>query len=236
MKHSQNRHKLIAAVLLTMALLIAAATGAWYLYMQQKTTPTATIESQVAEDSTPSLGACELITTADIRASFKGGSIQKINEGVRTGSTASNEETSENCVFAFSTAKSTNNTLSVSVYPYTSTPENETSPERGDAKWSEISASNPMAYFGRGKADNDKTTLYKVRSVPGNYNVLLTLSQPSDAIVFDEPDSLNFLVGIVTKVKYEVLTRSAEKATEAINGGGPDAPPSNTIKETGTVK
>lgn len=236
MKRTRNRHKLIASTLLTLALLIAAATGAWYLYMQQKSTPTATIESQVAEGSTPSLGACELITTADIRASFKGASIQKINEGVRTGSTASNNETSENCVFAFSTAESTNNTLSVSVYPYTSTPEKETSPELVDARWSEISASNPTAYFGRGKADNDKTTVYKVRSVPGNYNVLLTLSQPSDAIVFDEPDSLNFLVGIITKVKYETLTRSSEKASEAIKGGGPDAPPSDTKKETGTVK
>ena len=236
MARTRNRRTIISVSLLTAALVLAVSTGAWYFYTQQKNAPSASIVSSVIENKIPSLGACELITTANIRASYMGTSIIKINEGIRTGSSADNDETSEDCVFAFSTAKSTNNTLTVSVYPYTSTSEGETSKELVSQDWAEIGTSNPIAYFGQAKEDADKTTLYMVRSLPGSYNVLLTLRQPSDAIVFDQPNSLNFLVGIVTKVNYDVLTRSSEKASEAIEGGGPGAPPEDTVKEVGSTQ
>ena len=74
-------------------------------------------------DSVPDYGACELITTAVIREARLGDQIVRLNEATRIKADGLNGSAADSCKFTFSTNSSTNNSLTVSVYPYSDSKE-----------------------------------------------------------------------------------------------------------------
>lgn len=210
-----KKRTIIAIVALVVLVALIGCLTTWYIFVQSNK-PQPVTTSPVSLDQTPEYGACEIITSDMMRNSANGDRITSIVEGVRIGQTAPNETTAEGCSFAFASDKSNQNTLTVSVYPYTATTDGSVS-EIAGSTWSEVMNSSPMAYFGRGTIDDGKTTVYTLRELPGSKNVLYTLKQPTDKLTYNEADALDFLVGIATKANTDVVTENTpSEVTEGL--------------------
>lgn len=159
-------------------------------------------KSEVSLTQAPDYNACNVIKMNDIKTTFYSELITGISQGIRAGVKAPNDTIGDSCGFSLATAKSSNNSLSVLVYPYTSTV-NGVSKETVNASWSEVASSNPKAYFGQDLDGN--TVIYKLRVIPGGKNVMFELRQPFDAMAIDEPSALDFLVGLAAKADLTVI-------------------------------
>jgi len=177
--------------------------------------------------NTPDYGACELITTNVIKSARMGDQITSIREGVRVASDGLNGSAADACKFTFSTNESSNNSLTVAVYPY-STSEESFNKEAGTAQWSEVSGPKPTPYFGTTALNNNQTSVYMLRVIPGAQTILLSLQQPENAKTIQQPDAVNFLVDISNKINFGALeSNAAQEAEKQIEGDGPGAPPAD---------
>lgn len=227
-----SRKKLTLWIIVGIVVFVAAATAVFFL-MQKANSPTA--QSDEALSGVPDYGACELITTDVIKAARGGNSIATISEGSREGVDGLNGEEADSCKFTFTTASTSNNTLTVSVYPY-SPNEEAYKKETEVTQWYEVSGPKPTPYFGKTTLDNNKTSLYMLRVIPGAKTILISLRQPEDAKTFKEPDAINFLVDISTKVNFGELERSAaQEAEDTTEGDGPGAPPTDVQNDVLTA-
>jgi len=203
----------IIGLVVLVALIGVLTTG--YIYLQSSK-PKPVTTSPVSLDKTPNYGACSIITTDTMKQSANGSRITSIVEGVRIGEEAANGTTAESCSFAFASAASNQNTLTVAVYPYTSAADG-TNTEVMSGSWAEVASSNPPAYFSKSTADEGNTTVYYVRVLPGAQNVLFTLKQPAGKETFDQVDALDFLVGIAAKATLQDLkTATPQDVTEGL--------------------
>ncbi len=219
-----KRIKVTVSIVVILAI-VAVGAGLAYAITTAKNTPSADTSSAQVTDKTPDLGACQLLNPAAIRGASLGDRIISVREGVRSTVDSLSGDTGEGCVFAFSTQKSTNNVLTVSVYPYASSQESYTK-ELESAQWSEISGSKPQAYFGQASIDDGKTTLYIYRIPTGGSTVLLTLRQPASTITFDRPDSIDFLGTMAAKLNLTIVKdKATTQADSNLQGGGPGTPP-----------
>ncbi len=195
-----------------------------YFLIKELTAPQVVSENL---DSVPDYGACELVTTESIRGARLANQIVQLNEGVRTKADGLNGTAADSCTFTFLTNTSTNNSLTVSAYPYSDSQE-AFDKEQKTAEWLEVSGPKPTPYFGKTTIDNGKTSLYMLRVLPGAKTILLSLRQPVDAPLFEQPDAVNFLVDISKKINFGALERNAAQQADSVTeGDGPGAPPAN---------
>ena len=159
-------------------------------------------KSEVSLTQTPDFNACKVIGAPALQHT----SITNVSAGIRVGMNASNGTVADACGYTFTTSKSANNGLLVEVYPYTVTTNGKDN-ETVDASWSQVAGSNPVAYFG--KDFTSDTMIYKLRVIPGPKNVLFELHQPTNSVAIDEPDALDYLVGIAAKADYSVINPQA---------------------------
>ncbi len=227
-----SQKKLTLWIIAGIVVLLAAGSAAFY-FIQKSQTSTSPTNDQLS--GVPDYGACELITTDVIKAARGGNSISTITEGVRAGVDGLNGEEADSCSFTFTTASTSNNTLTVSVYPY-SPDEDAYKKETEVSQWYEVSGPKPTPYFGKTTLDNNKTSLYMLRVIPGAKTILISLKQPEDAKTFKEPDAINFLVDISTKVNFGALERSAaQEAKNNTEGDGPGTPPTDVQNDVLTA-
>lgn len=182
----------------------------------------------------PDYGACELITPTVVKEARGGDKIASIQEGTRVNVQGLNGEQAEGCVYRFTTDASTNNTLTVSVYPYATSTDNTL---RGNTavQWAEVSNITPPPYFGQDSIDNGETTLYMLQMITGPKVVLLTISQPSRTLGIEKPDALNILVDASLKIDFGTLEAKAAAEAEAqSNTELPPPPPEDTVQQTVT--
>lgn len=178
-------------------------------------------------DSVPDYGACELITTGIIRGARLGDQIVRLNEATRIKADGLNGGAADSCKFTFSTNSTANNSLTVSVYPYSDSKE-AFDKEQKSAAWYEVSGPKPTPFFGKTTIDDGATSLYMLRVIPGAKTILLSLQQPENAKSFQEPDAINFLVDISKKINFGAFERnSAQQADSITEGDGPGTPPAN---------
>ncbi len=220
--NKRHKKKIGILVIIIAAAAFVVAAAVFYAFMQQAQKPATLTASEISLDQTPEYGACQLVTSNTIKETFYGDRITQLIEGVRVGQTAINDTIAEGCAYSFSTAKSNSNTLTASIYPYTVTSDG-VDKETVALGWQEVSASRPMSYFGTGKENNGDTTVYMLRVIPGNQNVLFALRQPTNAATYDAPDALEFLVGIASKANLDVVT-SNDKGNFPDPEGLPEEP------------
>ena len=187
------------------ALLVSAVFAGLY-FMTPKATP-APPTTKISLTQTPDFNTCNVIKADNIKATVYGDLITDISQGVRVGVNTPNDTIGDSCGFSLTTAQSSNNSLSVQVYPYTATVDGVNKEAVGDT-WSEVAASNPKAYFN--KSTNGDTIIYKLRVIPGGKNVMFELKQPKDAAAIDETSALDFLVDLATKADLTVIDQAAE--------------------------
>ncbi|MFZ1301513.1 MAG: hypothetical protein WAQ27_02960 [Candidatus Microsaccharimonas sp.] len=190
--------KNIIIIVVTVVVLIGIGIGVYLLIPKQA----APAQQQVTLEQTPNYSACTIISIDDIKATEYANLVTNVQAGVREGSNAPNGTIADGCEFTLTTAKSSDNSLTVKAYDYTATVDGQDK-ESVDDSWSEVGSSNPKAYFGR--AIENGTTVYKLRVIPGGKNVLFELRQPTEAIAIDEPSALDFLVGLAVKADFSVL-------------------------------
>ena len=221
----------ILIVITSILAVIAVGAVIAYAVTSNSITPSASVDTSTITDSTPNLGACELLSPAKIREAHLGDRIISIQEGVRNGVDSLSGAAAEACTFAFSTQKANNNVLTVSVYPYTTSQEGFNK-EIESARWSEIMGSTPTAYFGRATIDDGATTLYIYRIPTGGNTVLLTLCQATNTITFDEPDSIDFLGTMGAALNLTIVQEKASTQAEStFEGDGPGAPPAGAQED-----
>ena len=213
-------------ILTTIIVLLVVGAGVFsYFMIKQANTPETASESF---ENTPNFGACQILTTEVIRSANQGDSIATIQEGSRTAVDGLNGEAADGCKFAFTTNKSANNSLTVSIYPYNAS-EEAFEKENAAATWTEVSGPKPTPYFGEATIDNGETSLYMFRVVPGAKTILLSISQPKNASEFDKADALNLLSDISTKINFGAFERKAAEQVETdTTGDGPGTPPADT--------
>lgn len=180
----------------------------------------------------PDYGACELITPTIVKEARNGDKITSIQEGARANVQGLNGQQAEGCVYRFTTERSTNNTLTVAVYPYASSTENRLEGNTA-IQWAEVSNVTPTPYFGQDAIDNGETTLYMLQMITGPKVVLLTISQPTRTLGIEKADALNILVDTSLKIDFGTLESKATAEAEAQSGVDlPPPPPEDTVKET----
>ena len=192
----------IRSTIATLIIVLVAIAGAVGLYMVTPKATPAPPKTDVSLTDTPDFNTCNIITTDIIEQSFNGEFITGISQGVRAGIKAPNDTVADSCGYGLTTSKSTSNSLSVQVYPYTATVSGKDKETVGST-WSEVASSSPKAYFVK-DIEND-TVIYKLRVIPGGKNVLFELRQPLKEAAFDEPSALDFLVGIAAKADLLVI-------------------------------
>jgi|GEM_PF-3113619 len=181
------------------------------------------VTSELSLDQVPEYGACNLVTRDTIKNTFNGDRIIQLNEGVRIGEMAVNDTIAEGCRYAFSTADSNNNSLTVYVYDYTSVSNGVDKEAVGD-EWSEVGGSDPIAYFNQ--TEKDGVTISSYRILPGSKNILVTLRQPSNAATYTQDEAFDFIGGIASKLSLESINNTA--GTPAADIDGESSGPSNT--------
>ena len=181
---------------------IAVAIGLFALYsVTPKATPPAPT-GQVSLTQTPDYNACNIIAAGNIQKSFNGELITSIGDSARAGVKAANGTTADSCGYQLTTAQSTENSLSVQVSEYLPIT-NGDNKEANTSTWSEVSGSNPKAYFH--KDVEGETIIYSLRVIPGGKNVVFELKQPLSNRALDEPVALDFLVGLAAKANYKAV-------------------------------
>lgn len=219
-------------VIIIAALVVGAGVTAAIFLMMPKNTPTAVINSDIALTDAPELGACQIITTDNIKKATFGEKVSTITEGVRVGTKGYEGQNADACSYAFSTNKSTDNLLTVAVY--NSFVETEASKKETKTVWTEVSGTEPRMYFIDGTVDNGEVTMYTMRQAIGGNTVLLTIRQPKNQGAFLRAEATWFLVDILKNAKTTVIeAKNKEQADKAIEGDAPSAPPASTVKETG---
>lgn len=227
---NKKQTKVLIVIVSILAVIAAGAATAYFITASKNAPVTDTNNTQVTAE-TPDLGACQLVSPAQIREASLGDRIISIQEGVRSGVNSLSGDDAEGCTFAFSTQKANNNVLTVSVYPYTSTQEGFNK-EIESARWSEVMGSTPKAYFGRATIDDGATTLYIYRIPTGGSTVLLTLRQTTNTITFDEPDSIDFLGTMGAKLNLTIVQeKSSAQADSTLEGDGPGTPPAGAQED-----
>ena len=200
--------------------------------LQPKSTPTAVVTSDIPLTDAPELGACQIVTTDNIKKATFGQKIVSITEGVRVGTKGYEGQNADACSYAFSTSKSTDNLLTVAVY--NSFVETEASTGETKTVWTEVSGTEPRMYFIDGTVDNGEVTMYTLRQALGGNTLLLTIRQPKNEGSFLRAEAIWFLTDVAKSVKTTVIeTKNNEQADKAIEGDVPPAPPANTVKEIG---
>lgn len=180
----------------------------------------------------PDYGACELITPTVVKEVRGGDKFTSIQEGTRANVTGLNGEQAEGCVYRFTTDGSTNNTLTLAVYPYATSADN-TLEGNTAIQWAEVSNITPTPYFGQETIDNGETTLYMLQMITGPKVVLLTISQPTRTLGIEKADALTILVDASLKIDFGTLeTKAAAEAEAQSSSGLPPPPPEDTVKET----
>lgn len=159
------------------AILAIILLATWY-FMAIQNQPQRIVASAISEEDTPSYGACQVVTTNALKEADIKGSIQTLLEAVKRGETAPNGTVAESCIFAFSTARSNQNSLAISIYPYLPI-SNIASSEAVNSDWSEMTGLEYTAYFRTSHEDDGKTTVYTLRLLPGARNLLFVLKQPT---------------------------------------------------------
>ena len=200
--------------------------------LQPKSTPTAVVTSDIPLTDVPELGACQIVTTDNIKKATFGQKIVSITEGVRVGTKGYEGQNADACSYAFSTSKSTDNLLTVAVY--NSFVETEASTGETKTVWTEVSGTEPRMYFIDGTVDDGEVTMYTLRQALGGNTLLLTIRQPKNEGSFLRAEAIWFLTDVAKSVKTTVIeTKNNEQADKAIEGDVPPAPPANTVKEIG---
>ena len=200
--------------------------------LQPKSTPTAVVTSDIPLTDAPELGACQIVTTDNIKKATFGQKIVSITEGVRVGTKGYEGQNADACSYAFSTNKSTDNLLTVAVY--NSFVETEASAGETKTGWTELSGTEPRMYFIDGTVDTGEVTMYTLRHALGGNTLLLTIRQPKNEGSFLRAEAIWFLTDVAKSVKTTVIeTKNNEQADKAIEGDVPPAPPTNTVKEIG---
>ena len=200
--------------------------------LQPKSTPTAVVTSDIPLTDVPELGACQIVTTDNIKKATFGQKIVSITEGVRVGTKGYEGQNADACSYAFSTNKSTDNLLTVAVY--NSFVETETSAGETKTVWTEVSGTEPRMYFIDGTVDDGEVTMYTLRQALGGNTLLLTIRQPKNEGSFLRAEAIWFLTDVAKSVKATVIeAKNNEQADKAIEGDVPPAPPANTVKEIG---
>ena len=200
--------------------------------LQPKSTPTAVVTSDIPLTDAPELGACQIVTTDNIKKATFGQKIVSITEGVRVGTKGYEGQNADACSYAFSTSKSTDNLLTVAVY--NSFVETEASTGETKTVWTEVSGTEPRMYFIDGTVDDGEVTMYTLRQALGGNTLLLTIRQPKNEGSFLRAEAIWFLTDVAKSVKTTVIeTKNNEQADKAIEGDVPPAPPANTVKEIG---
>jgi hypothetical protein len=205
MVKKKTRIKSIAKVIIIIGVL--ALVAAVLYIVTPKAAPPAP-KTSVSLTETPDYNICNVVSIDDIKSSYYGSLITGISEGARAGINAPNGTIGDSCGYGFSTDESLENSLSIQAYPYTAVINGENKEEM-DASWSEVAGSNPKAYFG--KDIDGEMIIYKLRVIPGGKNVMFELRQPIKNVAIDEPSALEFLVGIATKAKFDVLEPITEE-------------------------
>ena len=200
--------------------------------LQPKSTPTAVVTSDIPLTDAPELGACQIVTTDNIKKATFGQKIVSITEGVRVGTKGYEGQNADACSYAFSTNKSTDNLLTVAVY--NSFVETEASAGETKTVWTEVSGTEPRMYFIDGTVDDGEVTMYTLRQALGGNTLLLTIRQPKNEGSFLRAEAIWFLTDVAKSVKATVIeAKNNEQADQAIEGDVPPAPPANTVKEIG---
>jgi hypothetical protein len=194
-------------IIKTVSILTVLALACIGLYLVTPKATPAPPPSQVSLTETPDYNACNIIKSSDIKSTFNGSAITSLSQSARAGIKAPNDTTGDSCGYSLTTAKSLDNSLSIEVYDYIPVI-NGNNKETNDSSWSEVASSNPQAYFGKDIAD--ETVIYKLRVIPGGKNVMFVLRQPLADRTFDEPQALDFLVGLATKADYSVIDASSD--------------------------
>lgn len=211
--------KLKLGIMVGLILLVAAAGATAWLFWGQSPKEVANAPREVSLEETPEYGACQLVTKAVIKEAPEAGRITVLEEGERIGQTAMNGTSAESCQYTFTTPVASGNSLTTSIYPYTTGSEGESNEIYG-AQWAEVFGSKSVAYFASGEEKDGKTTVYHYRLVPGSQNVLFSLRQPADAITFDKAEALRMLMYVADNSNSNIVQNNAQsqEAVEANYG------------------
>lgn len=221
---------LVITLILAVTVLSVAAIVAFVTLTDTK--PTATIATEIPLEETPSLGACQVVKTDQIKSARFGEKIIAIEEGVRTGTKGMEGQPADSCSYAFSTSASRDNILTVAVSATPVASDDDVAP--ATSPWTEVAGTDPKMFFMEGTVDNDATTIFTLKQTVGGNDILLTIRQPKNEQGIQKVEGTWLLVDVLSGGNIDVvLEKNAENAAEQAGENGPGLPPSDTIREDG---
>lgn len=219
-------------ITLILAITVLTVAGVIAFITLTDTKPTATIATEIPLEEAPSLGACQIIKTDQIKTARFGEKIIAIEEGVRTGVKGMEGQAADACSYAFSTSASRDNILTVSATSTAVASADEKAP--ATSPWTEIAGTDPKMYFMEGTVEGDTTSIFTLKQSVGGNDILLTIRQPKNEQGIQKVEATWLLVDLLSTGNTEVvLEKNAENAAEQTGDNGPGLPPSTTIKESG---
>lgn len=204
-----SRRKIILISIIAVIVIAALSFGTIYgirMLTAPKPAPAKTTTlsgDSVAIDKTPSFKTCQLVDKATIQKGF-GDQMSEITDGTRAGVIASSGAIAEDCEYDFTTAKTTDNSLSIQTYTYTTTAEGEKSKEQMDASWIQLTYAKQPSYFHTDTSSDGNYTIDTLRVITGPKNYLFVVRQPKDKVTFTDLEVRAILVQISSNANYSV--------------------------------
>lgn len=167
------------------------------------------VGDSVELDKTPTLGACTIVDEEDLRAIMQKGVIE-ISQPERSGVISPNTTVAEQCVFAFTTPKSNQNSLSVEVFNVSA---DGSEADLLDASWAlDVDAKLPT-FFKEEVIDSVRFAYLRV--INGGQVVLWTLQQPNDQQQFNLTDQRYVVYSLSERADYQVIQNAAQAQFDA---------------------
>ncbi len=203
---TKKRLLIIASILL----IVLIAAGVFVVLMNQKKVPSSVRPGDKIDIAkAPSYKACSIVSTATIKTAF-GKDLSQLSTGARAGIVGLNGQPADACDYTMTLKGTSKDTLSIQVYDYQvqgkGSPQ---SAENPDQTWSNISfvkypGDYLPTYYKKADTTDGKSTAYYLRVINGPKNYLFVITQPKNAITYQNRDALPVLEALAIGANYTV--------------------------------
>jgi len=174
---------------------------------------TDTTGSSLPLADTPDYKACQVINPTVIKATFNP-VIDRSSDGVRSGTTAPNDQKADQCTYTLTSKSDSEFTLAVQVYPYSVESQESPAADPIDESWFLMSESRTPSYYQ--VSETATSQVFTMRVVDSGKNYRLVFSQPKGGDAISDSEIYVYMLALSNATTFSNITAS---------DGPTDAPP-----------